>query len=160
MSDAPFLSRRQILHAGTGLLALPLFPERAFTSPQKNLVVYKSPYCGCCSGWVQFMTRAGFTADVRDLENIEPIKRQTRVPEDLAACHTSIIGSYVVEGHVPVEAVEKLIAEQPEILGIAVPGMPMGSPGMGYDPTARYDVVAFSLDDPEGRSLFMRVGAG
>ena len=158
MSGKTYLTRRQSVFGGIGLLALSGRSINAQASQARHLVVYKSPSCGCCSGWLEFVTGAGFTVMVHDREDLGPIKKQARVPEDLAACHTAILGNYVVEGHVPVEALEKLVAELPAIHGIAVPGMPPGSPGMGYDPSARYDVVAFTPGDPGTRSLFMRAG--
>jgi hypothetical protein len=152
------LTRRQVIHTGLGVLVLAGLAAGTQASPARHLVVYKSPSCGCCGGWTNIVSRAGFLVEVHDRDNLDPIKKQARVPEDLAACHTAVLGNYVVEGHVPIEALEKLLAEQPPVHGIAVPGMPAGSPGMGEDATAQYDVIAFTLDDPDGRSLFMRIG--
>ncbi len=107
--------------------------------------VYKSPWCGCCSGWIEEMEKAGHTASVTDLEDLEDIKRLAGVPEPLQSCHTAIVEGYVVEGHVPAADIERMLAERPDALGISVPGMPMGSPGMGGDPEP-FDVLLFKAD--------------
>lgn len=159
MSNKMRIDRRRCLMLGIGALALSTAPRTAFAAETHDLVVYKSPSCGCCGAWADIVRQSGFSLDVRNVDDLAPIKKQARVPEDLEACHTSIFGSYVVEGHVPVEALMKLRAEMPGIHGIAVPGMPAGSPGMGYDPAARYDVIGFGLNDPDGRALFLRMGA-
>ena len=108
-----------------------------------DITVYKSPTCGCCHMWVKHMEKAGFTLDVKDVNDVTPIKNQMGVPQKLQSCHTAVFGKYVLEGHVPADLVRKLEKEKPQLLGLAVPGMPSGSPGMegmGKDP---YDVVAF-----------------
>jgi hypothetical protein len=129
--------------------------------PDKTITVFKTPWCGCCQIWADEMIAAGYTVETRDVEDLAPIKRQAGVTDNLAACHTSVIGGtrrYVLEGHVPLQAVEKLMREKPDIAGIAVPGMPAGSLGMGYDPGARYDVYAFSRQGGEPPSVFLRMG--
>lgn len=107
-----------------------------------ELLVYKSPKCGCCAGWVSYMKENGFTVTVKELGNLDPIKKQYNIPDDMLSCHTSVIGKYFVEGHVPVEAVKKLIAEQPDIDGIALPGMPAGTAGMGGVKQGAYTIYA------------------
>ncbi|PWJ20796.1 DUF411 domain-containing protein [Jannaschia seohaensis] len=94
--------------------------------------VYKSPTCGCCSAWVDHMARAGFAVDAQDIdqESLYALKAQSGITPDLASCHTALVDGYVVEGHVPVADVERLLAERPEAIGLSVPGMPIGSPGM------------------------------
>lgn len=96
----------------------------------RQVVVYKSPLCGCCGGWVEYMEKHGYAVEVHDLDDVEAVKQKLGVPAEHWSCHTATIGEYVVEGHVPVEAIEKLFAEKPPVAGIASPGMPMGSPGM------------------------------
>jgi len=108
-----------------------------------TLVVYKTPTCGCCKGWVKSMEAAGFKVEVHDLADLAPIKHAAGVPDELQACHTARIGGYVVEGHVPPEDIRRLLAERPDIAGIATPGMPMGSPGMEGAYKDRYDVMTF-----------------
>lgn len=110
-----------------------------------EVVVYKTPTCGCCSKWVDHMREAGFTVKATDLEDLSPIKQQFGVAQENRSCHTAVVGGYVVEGHVPADLVRKMLTEKPEIAGIAVPGMPVGSPGMEVEgrPADRYQVIAF-----------------
>jgi hypothetical protein len=117
------------------------------TTPGR-LVVYKSPSCGCCGDWVDHVRAAGFEVEVHDMANVYPIKDQHGLPGHLASCHTTLVDGYVVEGHVPADVIRRLLAERPEITGIAVPGMPIGSPGMEVPGGRRdpYDVIAFSRD--------------
>ncbi len=96
-----------------------------------EVVVRKSRWCGCCGGWVAYLRENGFKVVVKNIENLEPYKKLAGVPEKLKACHTAVVSGYVVEGHVPVASIRKLLAEKPEARGIAVPGMPTGVPGMG-----------------------------
>ena len=110
--------------------------------------VYKSPSCGCCQKWVDYMRAHGFDPKVQDVENIGAVKLKLGVREEFASCHTSEIGGYVVEGHVPVETVQRMLKERPKIAGIAVPNMPAGSPGMEV-PGGRqdaYNILAFTSD--------------
>ncbi|OOG21003.1 CopG family transcriptional regulator [Thioalkalivibrio denitrificans] len=111
-----------------------------------DMVVYKTPTCGCCDKWIEHMEQAGFTVDARDLQNLNPIKAQLGIAGKLQSCHTATVGGYVVEGHVPADVVQRLLDEQPAIHGIAVPGMPMGSPGMEGPYTERYNVLAIGRD--------------
>jgi hypothetical protein len=109
-----------------------------------RMVVYKTPTCGCCRAWVEHAQRAGFNVQVVDTANVDPIKAEHGVPGHLASCHTATVDGYVIEGHVPMEAVKRLLREKPQnIAGLAVPGMPRGSEGMEMgsvkDP---YDVIA------------------
>ncbi len=120
--------------------------------------VTKSPTCGCCAAWVDLAREAGYEVETADTRGITAVKQEAGIPGDLWACHTAVIDGYVVEGHVPFAAVARLLAERPEIDGIAVPGMPAGSPGMGDDPAARYDVVAFGGSASEGE-VFYRAGS-
>lgn len=119
--------------------------------------VTKSATCGCCGAWVALARDAGFEVTVTDVADVTLAKRDNDVPEALWSCHTARIEGYVVEGHVPFEAVERLLRDRPAIAGIAVPGMPMGSPGMGNDPRARYDVMAFGGEARDG-AVFLAVG--
>lgn len=94
--------------------------------------VYKSPTCGCCSAWVEHMAREAFAVDARDIDQdaLYALKAQSGITPDLASCHTALVDGYVIEGHVPAADVERLLAERPEAIGLSVPGMPIGSPGM------------------------------
>ncbi len=109
-----------------------------------EMVVYKSPTCGCCKKWVEHMRKNGFDVKVREQHNVAPVKDKLGVPKRLRSCHTAKVGGYVVEGHVPADVVKRLLEEKPEVVGIAVPGMPMGSPGMEGFRKDPYDIITFS----------------
>ena len=113
------------------------------TKPQ--MTVYKSSTCGCCSKWVEHMQANGFDVKAIDVDDIDKVKRERGVPADAASCHTAIVNGYIVEGHVPADAVLKVLKEKPAIAGIAVPGMPMGSPGMEVPGGQKeaFNIVAF-----------------
>lgn len=105
--------------------------------------VYKTPTCGCCGGWVDYMREEGFTVEAVDLPDLTQVKHDLGVGTSLMSCHTAVVDGYVLEGHVPASAVRRLLAERPEVTGLAVPGMPIGSPGMeGPNPDV-YDVLTF-----------------
>ncbi len=110
------------------------------------VIVHKSPSCGCCGAWVEHMRSAGFEVEVRDSDDLDPIKKSLGVPADKASCHTAQVGGYFVEGHVPADDVKRLLAEHPDARGLAVPGMPQGSPGMevpvGSEQPYTVDLVA------------------
>lgn len=95
-----------------------------------KLVVHKSPYCGCCGSWVEHMRHAGFEVEVREVDDLVPIKQALGVPAGAGSCHSAEIDGYFIEGHVPAEDVRRLLAKKPAARGLAVPGMPLGSPGM------------------------------
>lgn len=95
-----------------------------------EMTVYKSKYCGCCGDWVKHMEKNGYTVKTVLSEDMDGVKKRLGVPSKLSSCHTAIIDGYLVEGHVPADVVDKMLKEKPDILGIASPGMPMGSPGM------------------------------
>lgn len=96
----------------------------------RDLVVYKTPTCPCCDGWIAHMRQAGFIATVNVLPDLRPIRVARGFPDVLASCHTALIGGYLIEGHVPAADVIRLLSERPTAVGLAVPGMPLGSPGM------------------------------
>lgn len=110
------------------------------------ITVYKSPTCGCCTKWVDHIRDAGFRVEVRDTSNVQPVKTEHGLPGHLASCHTALVDGYVVEGHVPADVIRRLLRERPEVAGIAVPGMPMGSPGMEGSYKDPYQVIAFGKD--------------
>jgi hypothetical protein len=107
------------------------------------VTVYKSPTCGCCAKWVEHIKKAGFTVTVKDVPNVGEVKLANGVPPELASCHTALVGGYVVEGHVPADVVQKLLREKTAVAGIAVAGMPMGSPAMEGSYSENYNVIAF-----------------
>ena len=111
-----------------------------------HLTVYKSPTCGCCAKWVEYMEANGFTAAVTNMPDVTPVKTKHGLPARLASCHTTLVGGYVIEGHVPVADIRRLLKEKPAIAGLAAPGMPAGSPGMDVPNSPPYDVVAFAKD--------------
>ena len=106
-------------------------------------LVYKTPTCGCCSLWIDHLREAGFEVDARDLNDIIPVKIDAGVPPRMSSCHTALIDGYVVEGHIPAEHVKRLLEERPDIVGIAVPGMPIGSPGMEGLGARPYQVLSW-----------------
>ena len=114
-----------------------------------TVTVYKTPTCGCCTLWADHMTEEGFEVERVDVPSLDDVKARLGVPDQLASCHTALVGDYVVEGHVPAEDVRRLLAEQPsEAIGLAVPGMPIGSPGMEVAgrPADSYEVYMFTRD--------------
>lgn len=108
--------------------------------------VYKTPTCGCCHVYSEYLKREGVNVETKDVADLAPIKRQYGVPAQMESCHTSIFGDYVVEGHVPLEVVDKLLAEKPDIKGIALPGMPSGSPGMPGPKVGEWTIYALGHD--------------
>ena len=118
-------------------------PGAAAAASALLAVVYKTPTCGCCAKWVEHLRSNGYTVEVHDVEAVEPTKAELGVPPQLASCHTAKIGGYVFEGHVPAEVIARVLREKPQITGVAVPGMPMGSPGMEGGRKDSYDIVAF-----------------
>ena len=117
-------------------------------SQQITVEVYKDPSCGCCSKWVEHLRKQGFTVRVTETHNIEAFKANHHVPGQLWSCHTALVQGYVLEGHVPAADVQRLLKERPAIAGLAVPGMPIGSPGMEMpgSKAQAYDVVSFDKD--------------
>ena len=117
-----------------------------------ELVVYKTPTCGCCTAWVDHVRTAGFRVRTIEMDDTAPVAAQYGVPAQLRSCHTAIVEGYAVEGHVPANDIRRLLADRPPIAGIAVPGMPVGSPGMEMgnrrDP---FTVVAFTNDGRMGK---------
>jgi hypothetical protein len=107
------------------------------------VTVYKDPNCGCCSKWVDHMKAEGFEVKTIDTPNVGEVKKEYGIGPELQSCHTALVGSYALEGHVPADVVKKLLAEKPTVAGLAVPGMPAGSPGMEGATRERYDVLTF-----------------
>ena len=130
---------------GLVLAAMLLFAW-AVQAGEPKAMVYKTPTCGCCSKWIEHLEENGFEVKSKNLSDVNPVKRMNGVPMRLASCHTAIIGGYFVEGHVPAQDVKRLLAERPNVAGIVVPRMPVGSPGMeGPNPEA-YSVLAVKKD--------------
>jgi hypothetical protein len=149
------ISRRQLLRQSLALGVLPIAAiggsrfnlanlSQATTTNKPSLDVFRRASCGCCGDWVQHMQEAGFTVNETVTEELEAVKQQYGVTEELVSCHTAIVDGYVIEGHVPAEDVRRLLAEKPDVTGIAVPGMPIGSPGMEMgDEREPYAVLSF-----------------
>jgi hypothetical protein len=95
-----------------------------------EIKVYKSPYCGCCENWSEQMEKDGFSIVTEKISDMETFKNKLEIPVDLRSCHTAVVDGYVLEGHVPASEIKRLLKERPDIKGLAVPGMPIGSPGM------------------------------
>ena len=111
------------------------------------VTVFKDPHCGCCKEWIEHLRKHAFRVTAKDTSEVAPIKRSGRVPAHLGSCHTAFVGGYVIEGHVPAEDIKRLLKEKPKIAGLAVAGMPIGSPGMEVgDRKDKYDVIAFTRD--------------
>jgi hypothetical protein len=127
----------------------------AFSAPAQSpaILVHKDPNCGCCTGWAQHLRDAGFAVTVEETTDLKTVRKRLGVPSDLAACHTAEVGGYVIEGHVPALAVRRLLEKRPAALGLSVPGMPVGSPGMEGGTPVKYDVVLFGAT---GRQPFMQ----
>jgi hypothetical protein len=110
-----------------------------------SVTVYQSPTCGCCNEWVDHLRDNGFAVKTTDMQDVRPMKNRLGVPKMLSSCHTAVVGGYVVEGHVPATDIKRLLRQQPDVTGLSVPGMPVGSPGMEQgDRVDPYRVVAFS----------------
>jgi hypothetical protein len=144
------LNRRQILGLTATGLALAAAPALAAAKPA--MTTYRSPTCGCCMKWVEAMRGAGFTVAVRDTDDMGAVKARLKVPGTLYSCHTTLVGGLVVEGHVPAEAVRKLLKNRPAgVIGISAPGMPRGSPGMEMADGSK-DPLNLTLFDAAGRT--------
>ncbi|HEX5971830.1 MAG TPA: DUF411 domain-containing protein [Gemmatimonadaceae bacterium] len=136
---------------GTGAALSALLPLASHASPTSApvpITVYKDPSCGCCAKWIEHLRSAGLRPAVHDRSDMDALKDSLGVPAALRSCHTAVAGRYVIEGHVPAADVKRFVAAAPKgIVGIAVPGMPAGSPGMEVPGRAdRYDVIAFAAD--------------
>ena len=142
------VTRRSALLAAAGSLLMTSAP----LAEEPRITVHKDPSCGCCAGWVRHLQKAGFAANVLETRDLEAVKKRLGVPDDLAACHTAEVEGYVIEGHVPAGALRRFLAESPKATGLAVPGMPVGSPGMEGGNPEKYDVVLFG---PTGRRTYL-----
>ena len=107
------------------------------------ITVYKDPSCGCCKNWIAHLIKHGYRVDAKDTPNMTEIKRTLGVPTGLTACHTAMVNGYLIEGHVPAADIDRLLAQKPKVAGLAVPGMPAGSPGMEGASAQRYQVLTF-----------------
>lgn len=132
-------------------LLLALIASSIFAVEGKEMVVYKSPYCGCCTKWIDLMKKEGFNVKTVMLNNVNEIKSKVGLTSKTSSCHTAIVDGYFVEGHVDYSAVKKMLNEKPDILGITVPGMPIGSPGMEQgDVKEAYNILYVNKDGTTG----------
>jgi len=128
---------------------------QALSQRGPSVTVYKSPTCGCCTKWADMLKEAGFEVDAQNVTNMREIKEEYGIDRAISSCHTAIVeGGYIVEGHVPIDLIKKLVEEKPDIKGLAVPGMPIGSPGMEGPNAQPYDVLAFG---EEGTSVYATI---
>ncbi|WP_425523768.1 DUF411 domain-containing protein [Rhizobium setariae] len=135
------MTRRNILLSGLALSTAALGSVKASASP-KTMTIYKDPNCGCCHLWGKAMADAGFLVKTVDLDDLSPIKTRFGISEQLQGCHTAEIDGYFLEGHVPLKSVTRLLLEKPALAGLAVPGMPAGSLGMGDEAKGNFEVLA------------------
>lgn len=148
------MKRRHLLTALAAGVAAAALPAAA-AKPLPQVDVFKSPTCGCCGAWVDHLKAAGFPVRVTEVHDTTATRRRHGLPDRFGSCHTALVNGYVIEGHVPAADVKRLLAMKPAAIGLAVPGMPVGSPGM-ENGSARdaYDVL---LIDRKGRdSVFAR----
>ena len=151
MPHNPSLTRRSTLTMIAGATVLPL--RSTWAAEGQVITVHKDPNCGCCTGWARHLQRAGFTVRAIETAELDALKTRLGIPADLAACHTAQVAGYLIEGHVPAVALKRFLAEKPNAAGVAVPGMPVGSPGMEGGTPQQYEVVLFG---PAGRRSYMR----
>lgn len=151
------VSRRFILLGGFVICASAIGAKSAEAFP--SIKVHRDPGCGCCGAWVDHLRASGFTAEVVETVEMLRVKTKLGVPQSLASCHTAEVDRYLIEGHVPASAIKRLLRERPRAKGLAVPGMPVGSPGMEVKGTApeTYEVVLFGNF---GQRSFVRYTGG
>ena len=143
------LINRRLLLASAGLFSISS-AACAQTPRGAALAIYKTPACGCCDGWVAHMQEAGFGTTVHVVPDTRPVRISRGMPDAMASCHTGLVGGYLIEGHVPAADARRLLVQKPDAVGLAVPGMPMGSPGMETPANDR---------DPYDTLLVLRNGA-
>lgn len=132
---------------GTVLLSLTIVPSLGLAWAAEQIVVFKSSSCQCCNKWIEHLRQSGFEVRASNIEAMGAVKARFGVPSKLRSCHTAEIGGYVIEGHVTAADVLRLLRERPKVTGLAVPGMPRGSPGMEGARKQPYPVVNFTRDD-------------
>ena len=129
------------LAAAGGDVSLASATNGDLTPPE--IVVYKSPTCGCCERWIDHLEEAGFVVRAQDVENVVDVKVEHGVRPEHQSCHTALVEGYVIEGHVPADVIARLLRERPDVAGLTVPGMPMGSSGMEGPYSESYDILMF-----------------
>ena len=131
-----------VLAGGTGLVSAP-------AAAAQEVQLYKNPQCGCCEGHAEYLRANGFEVTVEPTHDLAMMNRMAGLSDEMAGCHLAFVGDYVVSGHVPAEVVERLLEEKPAIKGVTLPGMPMGSPGMGGEKTAPFTIYEVGEGEPQ-----------
>jgi hypothetical protein len=154
-----FLSKRNLLIAAglfsaAVVLVPPAMADLRVAAKPVEITVYKDPDCGCCKNWVEHLRKHGYHVVTHDTRDMASVKGNFGVGNDLQSCHTAIVNGYVIEGHVPAADIARLLKERPKVAGLAVPGMPQGSPGMEGGSVEHYSVIAF--DKTGGKKIFAR----
>ncbi|MDR1890065.1 MAG: DUF411 domain-containing protein [Zoogloeaceae bacterium] len=132
----------------------------AQTSKLPLVEVYKSPYCGCCGAWVAHMQKAGFTVKVHEVTEVSALRERLGIPAAHASCHSAKVGGYALEGHVPADDVKRLLREKPQAIGLAVPAMPLGAPGMEVPPAQAESYATLLLRRNAPAQIYVRHPAG
>jgi hypothetical protein len=142
------LDRRHLIVAGALFAAMGSGAANAKAPRPFSITVYKDPSCGCCSAWVDRLTSAGFKTVVEERADMAELKRKLGVPDEMTSCHTGVVDGYVIEGHVPPADIKRLLTTRPKAKGLAVPGMPVNSPGMEVEgaPNDTYTVWLFKAN--------------
>ena len=140
-----------------GLAALPLLLVFLLHAAGPEVTVYKVSTCGCCAKWVEHLKANGFQVTVHEVPDTTEISSKSGVPESLHSCHTALVDGYTIEGHVPAADIQRLLKDRPKVKGLAVPGMPLGSPGMEASRKDAYEVVQF---DANGKTTVFQKYAG
>ena len=161
MTSCMWTARIAVVLAGILVAAAParageLQQRRGAPAAKPSISVWKTATCGCCGLWVEHMRQSGFEAAVVDVADLEPIKQKLGVPPNLASCHTALVNGFILEGHIPADAVRRLLKERPGIAGIAVPGMPIGSPGMEVPGGHKQPDAIVAFDKQGKQSIFER----
>lgn len=155
MSKVFFAGAGGALAIAAIIMAWVLFSAPAPASAQ-TVTVHKTPWCGCCTAWVDHLRDHGFDVAVKEEEDLTPVRSRLGVPDQLRSCHTAEVDGYAVEGHVPADEIKRLLSERPDASGLSVPGMPQGSPGMETpNPPDRYEVVIFSEDGAQSYATYV-----
>jgi hypothetical protein len=148
MTDPSIAVSRRAFVALVGSSTLVLMQGPRVAAAGSAVTVWKDRGCGCCTAWIEHLRRHGHAVTAIDATDLHAIKTRLGVPAELASCHTAEVAGYVIEGHVPAQAIARLLAERPDARGLAVPGMPVGSPGMEGGTPEAYDVILFGTRPP------------
>ena len=140
------MTRRMMMAAMLATTSYAAYADRASADDKPPATLYRNPNCSCCLAYANYLRGNGFEVTVDSNKDLETVRKQLHVPEDLEGCHVMVIGRYAVEGHVSVETIKKLLAEKPDIIGISIPGMPTGTPGMTGPKTASLKVYEIAMN--------------